>query len=1737
MRYPKFVVRLGDSLAKLIADIKAGLRFYDKHKENKITIDHEPPKNPEYRDIWIDTSHEYIPPTQYFTVFIIQGPHQTIKISDGIGEYVSNTKLEAKTPISVKVIPDEGYDASKPNLTHFVLSEDTVVEALTEPTKTMLRVDIRQVPHQTITAHYNGKDYTEPFMAEYGSEITFTVTADKNYYEGTLNYDRIDKLTESVIIRNVEPPRVQSYIVRINQSDHQRISVEYNGKSYYETFEIPMNVAHNYAVYIDADDGWNAGEIKEVKDKNKRGTTISASSASPIMKTITVEQYQNQNIWVYVTEPSGTVEVYKERFSITVPMNSHITTKVVAKNENWTPGVANIQEADITDNIIISATEATGSDEVHYSVDVLFDMNDPQDLHGTLKLITGDGRTINITHSDVIRLEENTEVRFELVIDNGYSNATVLSEYVLNKDISVIIKPSTIKKYKVQLQQSEGQTIYAMYNGQRYTALFEAVYGSAITFGIESTNTEDWTPGRLNITSIASLDRPITVTATSAERIMRYNLTVDFVSPDSHTRLKVKKDGNALGTYTDDFTLTRVLHDTRFEFEIELDEGYRNDTVLDPIVLTQDTRLEVKASRFKQFLITPTQTEGQTIYIVNKATGERYTEPTYVDYGTVVEFLLGKRNDTTGHYEAGTINYPTGYNNGIAVHGDINVTATPAKRYGVVNITLPAATNRVDSDDYLPKAQYTATYEGIDTPITFTNGNGKGSTKTFIAPYGKTVTIRSFGTPTGYNHQDDITVTVDNDNNVTIPAPTPRGFTITSNSSETNYFKIVATDTAGTKYQPSDTIPYGTRITLGIEPFDTDHTITEINSLPLYYSNKQNKYFSLPDTIMPITGYNTDPANGKLGIAITKDISAAAIVPTTGAYGIVNITVPAMNSIVEDAYLPHASYVVSYQGLTTPLVFTNGNGKGGGAKFVAPFGANVTIRQSAAITGYDTIQDVTFTVSATNNITVPNPTPKTYLFTAHNVEDHYYRIIAIDETGHGYENGERIPYGTKVRFNVVPYDDDYTVVSMDGLDFDRSNTTNKTFLLPEVVKYVSGDETINFLPTNTFKYVTDDIDTSIMDGDGGIPPTEVKFIDVTFEDPTKAWIESIREARFAGIPYEQYNGLNKNKTIWVYNIPGVELQITPAFAEDIKAPAYVIDSLYSPTYRIPITANTINIPVPRANVYNVTLVQSPYQTIIMNYNGNDYTESFKAKPNLPLVLKYANIDKEVFEPAADIKTYNDDSLYEFNGPTRTINNPTNRDVKVTSQPEFKYETTGVLFKNLPETMSESDKNKVNKIFSYGLVRDAGGAFANNINIKTIDTKDWNLNGVKSTTGMFSSCSSLTTVDVSKWDTSTITKIYNMFNRCSNLVSLDVSKWDTSKVENMSSIFTLCSKLKNLDVSKWNTSNVTDMSYMFMDTGITALDVSKWDTSKVTTMYEMFRNSINLKSLDVSKWNVSKLELANSMFEGTGLETIDVSKWNTSSLKYTDSMFSSAFLTSVDLSNWDTSKIITMRNMFSVNTIRTSKLTSIGSTTNWDTSNVEDMSGIFHYCDKLQSVDVSRWNTSKVTNMANMFNLCESLTTLDVSKFNTSKVTSMYAMFANCLKLTNIDVSKWDTSNVTDMTGMFNACNEITNIDVSKWNTSKVKNMRWMFKTCFKLKSLDITNWDTSKVTNMESMFDSCRDLKTITGVIDMKSCTNYAKMFDACTNITNVKIKNLPTDINTFCSIARINKSQVTVVS
>ena len=206
------------------------------------------------------------------------------------------------------------------------------------------------------------------------------------------------------------------------------------------------------------------------------------------------------------------------------------------------------------------------------------------------------------------------------------------------------------------------------------------------------------------------------------------------------------------------------------------------------------------------------------------------------------------------------------------------------------------------------------------------------------------------------------------------------------------------------------------------------------------------------------------------------------------------------------------------------------------------------------------------------------------------------------------------------------------------------------------------------------------------------------------------------------------------------------------------------------------------------------------------------------------------------------------------------------------------------------------------------------------------------------------------------------------------------------------------------------------------------------------------------------------------------------------------------------------------------------------TSSWDTNKVTNMFNMFYRCNSLSSLDVSKWDTGKVTNMTNMFFNCNSLSSLDVSKWNTSKVTSMTNMFYNCKSLTSLDVSKWDTKNVTDMSATFNSCPKLHSLDLSKWNTSNVTNMANMFNGCSSLTSLDISEWDTSKVTAMSFMFANCSSLTTINGILDFKNCAYYNGIFINSYNLTSIKVKNLPTDIDTFCTSARIDKSKVIVV-
>ena len=131
---------------------------------------------------------------------------------------------------------------------------------------------------------------------------------------------------------------------------------------------------------------------------------------------------------------------------------------------------------------------------------------------------------------------------------------------------------------------------------------------------------------------------------------------------------------------------------------------------------------------------------------------------------------------------------------------------------------------------------------------------------------------------------------------------------------------------------------------------------------------------------------------------------------------------------------------------------------------------------------------------------------------------------------------------------------------------------------------------------------------------------------------------------------------------------------------------------------------------------------------------------------------------------------------------------------------------------------------------------------------------------------------------------------------------------------------------------------------------------------------------------------------------------------------------------------------------------------------------------------------------------------------------------------------NLNSIVFDIKDTTDLTEAFNNANYLKSIDISSWDTSKVTSMGYMLNGCRSLTSIDLSKWNTSKVTSMGYMFADCGSLTTITGILDFKKCTAYSSMFTNCTKLTSVKVKNLPTDIDTFCTRAKIDKSKVIVV-
>ena len=361
----------------------------------------------------------------------------------------------------------------------------------------------------------------------------------------------------------------------------------------------------------------------------------------------------------------------------------------------------------------------------------------------------------------------------------------------------------------------------------------------------------------------------------------------------------------------------------------------------------------------------------------------------------------------------------------------------------------------------------------------------------------------------------------------------------------------------------------------------------------------------------------------------------------------------------------------------------------------------------------------------------------------------------------------------------------------------------------------------------------------------------------------------------------------------------------------------------------------------------------------------------------------------------------------------------------------------------------------------------------------------NTRSVENMSYMFTNCKRLEILDLRYFVTSqSLLNMSNMFKGCSSLKTIFVSMggWQPQSACNGSNMFSGCTSLVSGYGTKYN-SNYVGFSYAHVD----FVDSPGYLTAGEVEYAKIFNGTL---TFDYDIKNQSP---------GTPYVLRGTENWLS---RYTDVNEITSVVFDPSFAN---ARPFSTKYWF--NYLR--KLTSISGIQYLNTSKVVNMRGMFSYCEKLRSVDLSHFNTENVIDMSSLFWYCDGLTSLDVTKFNTAKVTDMGCMFINCKNLTSLDVSKFNTANVADMSSMFKGCSNLTSLDVSHFNTANVTDMSSMFSECSSLTSLDLSNFNTAKVTSMSSMFSECSNLKTVYVGSDWSTeSVQYSySMFDECTKL------------------------------
>lgn len=269
------------------------------------------------------------------------------------------------------------------------------------------------------------------------------------------------------------------------------------------------------------------------------------------------------------------------------------------------------------------------------------------------------------------------------------------------------------------------------------------------------------------------------------------------------------------------------------------------------------------------------------------------------------------------------------------------------------------------------------------------------------------------------------------------------------------------------------------------------------------------------------------------------------------------------------------------------------------------------------------------------------------------------------------------------------------------------------------------------------------------------------------------------------------------------------------------------------------------------------------------------------------------------------------------------------------------------------------------------------------------------------------------------------RYYGLFENTYNY-NIKVIFCDTENIKKLNSFFK-CNHLESVEnFESINTKNVTSMCYTF--------------------------NSNRLKSINLNNLDTSKVKYMSCIFNSVGLEKIQFGqKFKTDNVKSLWFAFCNSDIKEIDLSNLNF-------------------------------TNVENISMLFDYCEKLEKVNMKNLNLEKIENLTCVFGNCENLKEINLDGVKFKNLNDISCLFANCKSLKNIDLSFLKDSqnkslNLQCLEGLFCGCTNLEKINFGdNFDTSNVTHMSAMFKRCKNLKYLDLTNFNTSKVTQMLGMF-------------------------------------------------------------